>query len=254
MRADAVNVSLATTGCSRRRPPPALGWFALQRASRARSRAGNTARRRWRSSSQRLPVLLIIEGMRRTSGPPMTVIVRRCADSIRLSPTSCRRPLSGTRQVADRNDRLSHRELRIRLRHPDARLRRDRGRLSRVRRRAQLHRRRQVLQRSRLRAGRARARRRRAGRRDLERAARLDQRQRHLERDHLGRGHDPGDEAHRLSRRLCRRGRGGRLDRRGADAAGHGLDRVRHGVVPRQVLRRDRARGDGSRACCSISR
>ncbi len=114
----------------------------------------------------------------------------------------------------------------------------------RVRRGAELHRRRKILQRSRLRAGRAHARRRRAGRRHLERAAGLDQRQRDLERDHLGRRHHPGDEAHRLPRRLRRRRRGGRLDRRGADAAGDGLDRVRDGVVPRQALRRDRARRD----------
>ena len=183
----------------------------------------------------------------------MTVIVVLCG----LYPLIADKlpcPLSGTRKVADRNDRLSYRQFRSRFRHRHARFRRDRRRLSRVRRGAQLHRRRQILQRSRLRPGRPHARRRRPGRRDFERAARLDQRQRDLQCDHLGRGHDPGDEAHRLSRRLCRRRRGGRLDRRGADAAGHGLDRLRHGVVPRHALWRDRARRHRSRRCCSISR
>ena len=58
-------------------------------------------------------------------------------------------------------------------------------------------------------------RRRGAGRRSSSSgAAGLDQRQRDLERDLLGRRHDPGDEAHRLFRDLCRRRRGGRVDRR----------------------------------------
>ena len=50
-----------------------------------------------------------------------------------------------------------------------------------------------------------------------------------------------------LSRRLRGRRRGGRFDRRGADAAGDGIDGVRHGVVPRHALQRDRARGGRAR-------
>ena len=170
----------------------------------------------------------------------------------------CRRPLSvdcrqttfaslGPRQDSRRDDRLPHREFGIGLRHPDARLCRNRRGLHRVRGRAELHGRRKIFQRSGVCARRQDARWRRASRRDLERAAGLDQRERDLERHHVGRRHDPGDETHGLSRRLRGRRRGCRFDRRGTDAARDGVDGVRDGIVSRHALRGDCARGGCAR-------
>ena len=69
--------------------------------------------------------------------------------------------------------------------------------------------------------------------------------------DHLQRAdrrhHDhPGDEEERISRLLCRRDRGLRVDRRGAGAAGDGRHRVRDRAVPERQLCRRRARRDHS--------
>ena len=222
-----------------------LGWYAWQ-AERAVS-AG------WEYSAPLVAVIvatavciLISEGMRRTSGTVMMVI---CV-VVGLYPLIADKlpsPFSGHAKNSRRNDRLSHREFGIGLRHPDARLCRNRRRLHRVRGRAELHGRRKIFQRSGVCARRQDARRRRASRRDLERVAGLDQRKRDLERHHVGRRHDPGDEAHGLSCRLRRRRRGGCFDRRGTDAARDGIDGVRDGVVSRHALRRDCARGGCAR-------
>ena len=159
-----------------------LIWFAFQ-ADRILSEG-------WEYSAPRLAKifagilwLLILEGLRRTSGWPMTIIVGLMS----LYPVvagSIPNPLKGSPQSFD--DTLAYHlaSAESAFGIPMRAFARDRHRLHRVRRRAQLHRRRPLLQRSRLRAGRPLARRRRAGRHHLQRAARLDQRQRDLERDH----------------------------------------------------------------------
>ena len=142
-----------------------FGWFAYQ-ATRILSEGWEYNAPTLAKAISGVLWLIVMEGLRRTSGWPMTVVVA----AVSLYPVvaeSIPNPLKGSSQSLPDTLAFHFASAEVGLRHPDASFRRDRGRVHRIRSCAELHRRRALLQRPRLRPRRALPRRRGASRHHL---------------------------------------------------------------------------------------
>ena len=218
-----------------------------QRAQGRRSPAGNSTARRQNVIVAGLVMwFVLMEALRRTGGWSLLLSVLPFTVYPLFADAKWLGPFRGTQIDARTGDLLSRAVGREPARHSDPGLRRHRDRLPRVRHRADDDRRRKILHQHRVRAVRHLPWRRRESLHLRLRPARHDVGLDHLQRADRRHHDHSGHEEERLSRLLCRRDRGLRLDRRGAGAAGDGRDRVRDRAVPQCQLRRRRGRRDHS--------